>query len=217
MLRAMTGSLGPMGVAAGRVPWYRAGGAPMPVAAYQPKGAASYAASLVNIANPGTYNATEGVAPSWATGTGWDCRTPVLSRLECAVVPSSGWSAIISLNVVEPGGGNYGRAFEDSSGNAFGILPTTGAPGMLFKNGGMLTIPNQTGVLILAIAAASAYVNGVLAGAIPVGAGYVGPIHLGNRFALDRHLGGFIRSFAIYSSTLTAPEVAAVSAAMAAL
>lgn len=41
------------------------------VAAYQPKGAASYAASLVNLANPGTYDATEGVAPDWATGTGW--------------------------------------------------------------------------------------------------------------------------------------------------
>ena len=41
------------------------------VAAYQPKGAASYAASLVNLAQPGTYNATEGVAPTWAAGTGW--------------------------------------------------------------------------------------------------------------------------------------------------
>lgn len=41
------------------------------VAAYQPKGAASYAASLVNLANPGTYNATEGSAPAWASATGW--------------------------------------------------------------------------------------------------------------------------------------------------
>ena len=41
------------------------------VAAYQPKGAASYAASKVNLANPGTYNLSDGVAPNWDTGTGW--------------------------------------------------------------------------------------------------------------------------------------------------
>lgn len=41
------------------------------VAAYQPKGAADYAASKVNLANPGTYNATDINAPDWATATGW--------------------------------------------------------------------------------------------------------------------------------------------------
>lgn len=41
------------------------------VAAWQPKGAASYAASLVNLATPSTNDLTEGVAPDWATGTGW--------------------------------------------------------------------------------------------------------------------------------------------------
>ena len=33
------------------------------VVAYQPKGAATYAASLVNLANPGTYDAVEVDAP----------------------------------------------------------------------------------------------------------------------------------------------------------
>lgn len=41
------------------------------VAAYQPKGAADYAASKVNLANPGTYDLSDGVAPNWDTGTGW--------------------------------------------------------------------------------------------------------------------------------------------------
>lgn len=41
------------------------------VAAYQPIGAASLAASYVNLANPGTYDAAPGVAPTWASATGW--------------------------------------------------------------------------------------------------------------------------------------------------
>lgn len=41
------------------------------IAAYQPKGAADLAASKINLANPGTYNAAAGSDPSFATATGW--------------------------------------------------------------------------------------------------------------------------------------------------
>lgn len=41
------------------------------VAAYRAKGAGSYEASKVNLANPGTYNLTEGVAPIWNATDGW--------------------------------------------------------------------------------------------------------------------------------------------------
>ena len=41
------------------------------VAAYQPKGAASQAASYVNLVTPGTYDLTTADAPGWAAGTGW--------------------------------------------------------------------------------------------------------------------------------------------------
>jgi hypothetical protein len=54
--------------------WWLSGSIPAAncIAAYQPKGAASYAASKVNLANPGTYNATDGAAfPSWDTAVGW--------------------------------------------------------------------------------------------------------------------------------------------------
>lgn len=55
-------------------PWWLAGGiAPSAViAAYQPYGAASYAASKSNLANPGTSDATDGAAyPTWGADTGW--------------------------------------------------------------------------------------------------------------------------------------------------
>lgn len=42
------------------------------LAAFQPKSVASYAASKINLVNPGTYDLVNGVAfPSWAIATGW--------------------------------------------------------------------------------------------------------------------------------------------------
>jgi hypothetical protein len=54
--------------------WWLSGGisAANCVAAYQAKGAASYAASLVNLAQPGTYDLTEGNgAVTWDATNGW--------------------------------------------------------------------------------------------------------------------------------------------------
>lgn len=54
--------------------WWTAGGATGCVAAYQPIGAASLAASYVNLANPGTYDLAVGggaSAPAFDAATGW--------------------------------------------------------------------------------------------------------------------------------------------------
>lgn len=54
--------------------WWLAGGisAANCIAAYQAKGAASYAASKVNLANPGTYNLADGAGyPTWNATDGW--------------------------------------------------------------------------------------------------------------------------------------------------
>ena len=56
---------------AAAVPWWLAGGAPTPVAVYQPIRSASLAASYVNLANPGTYDAAPGTAPTFNAATGW--------------------------------------------------------------------------------------------------------------------------------------------------
>ena len=41
------------------------------IAAYKPLGASSEAASLINLASPGTNNLTKTGSPSWAAATGW--------------------------------------------------------------------------------------------------------------------------------------------------
>lgn len=56
------------------IPWYLAGGisAANCLAAYQPKGAASYAVSKVNLASPGTRNLSDGATPpNWDATNGW--------------------------------------------------------------------------------------------------------------------------------------------------
>ncbi len=69
------GSMGRLGVGkqTSAAAWWLSGGisAANCIAAYQPKGAADLAASYVNLANPGTYNAAPGVAPTWAAADGW--------------------------------------------------------------------------------------------------------------------------------------------------
>ncbi len=55
-------------------PWYLSGGIAGAncIGAYQAKGAASYAASKVNLNNPGTNDLSDGAAfPTWAADTGW--------------------------------------------------------------------------------------------------------------------------------------------------
>lgn len=51
--------------------WWELSGITNFVAVYQGIGAVSYEASKINLANPGTYDLTEGVAPSWTAGGGW--------------------------------------------------------------------------------------------------------------------------------------------------
>jgi len=74
--------------------WWLAGGisAANCLAAYQPKGAASYAASKVNLANPGTYNLSDGAAyPTWDAVNGW---TFVDGNLQYLTVASAIFTAI---------------------------------------------------------------------------------------------------------------------------
>ena len=62
------------------------------IAAYQAKGAANYAASLVNLNNPGTNNATDSASPSWTSANGWQFNgtdqylTTVIITGACAVI-----------------------------------------------------------------------------------------------------------------------------------
>lgn len=190
------------------------------VAVYQPIGAASLAASYTNLANPGTYNAAPGVAPTWASGTGWGFAG--VQYLTTGIVAASGWSAVVRVSNCTQ---SYASAFGDRtlSTARFYIQPNTPNAGgsAIFAYGNLESNgkagSNVNGVL--AVTPNAGYVNGVqnvTFSATWSGSG--GGIFIGTRNgSAPAPLNGNIQAIAIYSTTLTAPQVAAISAAMAAL
>lgn len=206
------------GLAAAATPWWLSGGiaAANAVAVYQPKGAASLAASYVNLANPGTYNAAPGVAPTWASATGWgfDGATQYLTT---GVIPSGTWSMLLRLSGATAATKYIAGA--STTNQAFFLLHT--AASMLFYNNtaasGGITSAGAPGTDVFAIAGINAYRNGaVVSGTMPGTAQAVSQITIGV-VATTNYFPGNIQAFAIYNTTLSAAQVLAVSTSMAAL
>lgn len=96
-------------------PWWLAGGISPAncVAAYQAKGAVSYAASKVNLANPGTYDAMDGTsAPPWDSTNGWVGNNA--GYLDTRFKIKLNWSVVIRGWKVKSG--NYGYLFGNFEG-----------------------------------------------------------------------------------------------------
>ena len=218
------GVLGSGRGAAATADWWLSGGvsAANAIAVYQPIGAASLAASYTNLANPGTYDATVvAVAPTWNATNGW-IRTGSSGALDSGVTPtSSAWSMIMRFSNYSASpnyryigrtvtGRNFAFALEEPT-NQFGYYNSGG----LLKSGTL-----STGTL--AIAGQTGYKNGVSQGAIPAAwtGSVTGSIYLLTCFgltAINVPTQIYVQSFAIYDTTLSAGQVAAISSAMSAL
>lgn len=214
------------------VSWWLSGGVSTAnvVAVYQPIRAASLAASYVNLAKPGTYNAAPGVAPTFDAATGWTF-DGLSQYLTTGLVPGSvTWSMLVRVSDVawHPSGStHYGAAIGAYSGpgdHRFTIYACDNAKVHIqFGNDGYLASGSFLTSAVLGFAGQYGYVNGVAA------SGSITPFVQPSAKALligahTDHLGdvgskfyGKIQAAAIYSTTLTAPQVAALSAAMAAL
>ena len=216
------------GVAVAESNWWEVAGKTC-VAAYQPKGAASYAASKVNLANPGTYDATDGVAyPTWAAATGWTFNGTNQFLATGGITHVSGaWSHIIRIaNPVNTGGdvyfyGGWEVPTENESRISCGIRWGTTRWLSIWGNGAS-TFVSADFPAVVGQANARLYINGTDKGA----AGgtisktmdqlyLVGARGFGSSASL--FYAGDILAFAVYSQPLTAAEMATVSAAMAAL
>lgn len=192
------------------------------VAAYQPKGAASLAASYTNLANPGTYDAAPGVAPSWTSGAGWSFDGSS-SYLATGLVPSTGWSHLAQYT--DAGGSGY--IVGSSNGYnyfCFRLRASDGAiPGLvLYETGNAVQVSPSLLSGNLALAGLQGYRDGVADGS-PVSSStwsatqglYLGGVNLSG--SLNGQGFFTLVAYAAYSDTLDATEVATVAAAMAAL
>jgi hypothetical protein len=210
-------------------PWYLSGGIPAAncLAAYQPKGAASLAASYDNIAAPGngladgTYDAALGVAPTWSAVNGWigGGSAYLLSGITPAIDQS--WSFAISISGAAAGAYFFGSYRSGTPGMSVAVRRSA-STSIQYHNGSATPTSvapyADNGVFI--IAGNKAYRNGVDEDVT---------IAVGNAPALPIDLIGFniggthyayvvnVRSLAIYNTALSPSIVTALNTAMAAL
>ena len=194
------------------------------VAAYQAKGAASLAASYVNLPTPATYDLTLfGSGLTWDAADGWGTNWATNRFLHTGITPANdgSWSMFVRYSAASA---SYAIAvgackvsntagFAIGSGSSqrgwfvnVGALVCSVAPNYPAGVFGVTTEPYRDGVDV-----------GVLSGSNPpaspiaIGGLYSMPILVSNVWA------GYIQAVAIYSMSLSPAEAATLSAAMAAL
>lgn len=223
----MPGTIAHHGVIAAGVvgPWWLAGGI-LPanaLAAYQPKGAASYAASKVNLANPGTNNAAEGIAPPWSAEAGWGF-DGTLKYLLTGIVPAITYTHIMRIT-----GANWAAT---PTPYLFGVYQTATqifsanvnvpAQTIVFRNGGASAAVAIGTSAVIGLANKTGYLNGIaVATCAAGGTNPTSQIGIGGAYGLlsnaNYSFSANVLAISIYNTTLSDPQVLAVSNAMAAL
>lgn len=189
------------------------------VAAYQAKGAASLAASYVNLANPGTNDAAPGTAPTFDTSYGWDFNGSTM-YLTTGIVPTVSHTVIVRFS---DGGTVSNDLFgvQESTGS-FLIRPSNGFSQRAYNNAGNRAVSGAVTSGVIGFAGKNTYLDG--AGDGTIGAGtftWTAAMYLGARHISGTGPGGYtnarIQAVAIYSTTLDATQVAEITTNMAAL
>ena len=216
----------PLGVARGGVlPWL-SGGVPSAncVAAYQPKGAASLAASYINLTGNATYNAAPGVKPTWDAVNGW--KFDGTQHLTTGVVPiTAAWSVIMRVSNSSSNGLHLTGAYNPATTRYF-LMTNNVAGNIVFYasgGGGSNASPCLSGGAgVICMAGTRAYRNGIDEG-VTLGGGsgaavlalYIGASNL-NDSPFQRSV-VYVQAWYAYDISLTPQQAAAISAAMAAL
>lgn len=202
--------------------WWLSGGIAQAacVAAYRPKGALSYAASKINLATPGTYNAVDGAAfPTWNPTTGWAFLLASVQYLNTGITPGAiTWSAFVQFANLDTAAiemliGSYGN------GKFFAL--GCGTTKALYGNGSAATYisPALTSGN-LGVAGANPYRNGVDDGAITQSTQSTRALFIGacNEVASVTYpMTGNIYAAAIYNVTPTQTQITSLVTTMARL
>jgi hypothetical protein len=207
------------------LPWWLTGGvaAAACVAAYQPKGAASQIASYVNLVSPGAHDAIPTSAPSWGATTGWTFTT--LQYLTTDIVPSTdaSWSMIVRFSDWETS--NYATLAGMYSATGACLVGQDNTGKVRYFNGAsnsVFTGAAKSATGVLAIGGKVGYINGAKDGDIAAGYG-TQMYHININGYWQSNSSNVtmsavkMQAFAIYNAALTDIQVAAISAAMAAL
>jgi hypothetical protein len=218
-----------LGTAAGgaALPWWNPDGA-TPAAtcgAWQAKGAASLAASYLNLAALGNANidpaVVGGVAPTWATGTGW-AFNGLTQYLKSGFIPQNDQSQSVLVQfsgVTNTGCLCLSQTTVGPATHYFGLRPNS--PSVRYYNGSFFTQAPSLLTGNSGIAGNAGYRNGlpdaVMGGdvTVPIRDVWIGCANQNGSAGL--FIAANIQAIAVYDVTLTAPQVLARATAMAAL
>lgn len=200
--------------------WWMAAGV-TPIAAYAPKGAASLPDSYKNLANPGTYDCTVGVAPTFDTATGWTFANS--AYLRNGLAPTSvNWSMLCRFSDAASSAsyvGIVGGYNSNAPVRRFILYHRAGGAYYGVGNDGFLQISGSISGGVLGFSGASCYYNGSLVGTVATCAtNTTRKMIIGGYLADDTTpqslFTGKISSLWIGNTTLDAAAMAAQSAAM---
>ena len=191
--------------------------------AYQPKGAADQASSYINLANPGTYNAYAGTVPSWSASKGWTFLDSSNQFLYTgAKVTTQNFSYIVQISEGNPSSAasmSICGCNDAGYGSWYSLWCNYASGGAEYDNGGSYVTAPAFTTGNLAVAGRYGYRNGVVdTTAMANKAQSTEFFTIGH---IQRSVGssypykGNVHAFALYSSTLTASEVAEVARNMA--
>lgn len=198
------------------VPWWLAGGvaAANAVAVYQPKGAASLAASYVNLANPGTSDAAPGTAPTFDAATGWTFAAASSQYLTTGVTGNKqNWTYLV----------RYSNA--SGSGIVFGSLEAIKlwgprvTIGRIYYGATFFDRGAMPAAAIYCQSGPDRYLDGASDGTFAAQS-FTGTtqLEIGRATGITTlYFSGNVQAVAIYNTTLTSTQVGLISAAMAAL
>lgn len=191
--------------------WWLAGGISSGdcVLAYAPIGAADATAARVNLANPGTYDATVGSAPSWNTATGWSFNGSQWLESNYSV-NSTVHTLMIRFANIGAGSGNDYRV-----GNEPHYLSPTWYGSRLYTYGNLNIVGVNIAGGTMAQAGGNSYLDGAADGTLTPSSNGAYEYIIGARSAAPANpMIGDIVAYALYSRVLNSTEVAALHTAM---
>jgi len=204
-------------VTAGGVPWYLAVGV-TPLAVWVAKGAASLAASKVNLVTPGIHDLTDGVAPT-LQADGWLGNSS--AYLFTDIVPTLTYTLAIRVSGQNDAIRAHGGVSSSATQNF--LIRNSGAGNVNFQNGNQQVYAAAFATNeVVVIAGKTVFVNGVQQ--TSVSAGGSNPTHVitligyNNAGVITARLSqGNMQAAAIWNTTLTPAQALVVSASMALL
>ncbi len=215
--------------------WWDAASATI-LGAWQAKGVASYAASLLDLSGNGNDLAETNGAVSWSAGAGWSFAEADAKALNSGITITSGgdhpnFSLIARFAKADTTAGAGGRrtiagCHRNSSFRTMLLSQWDGGDNLAIGSGGIEHYFSDASIAagVMASCAGVGYVDGVSKGDITNGVDFSNTdvyMHIGgyynNTVAITEYFTGDIIAVAMYSGQLSAGDVATITTAMNAL